>query len=127
MSTLRGDRLTGDPSNSSQSWITTATDSAAQGVSVRVLGNNGQISLAAAGTGTGLSNGTDTIAWSEILATSSDATNLDVPAVGSSAAPVLNSTRVTSRTATWNYAYSNTDVVAPGTYAGQITYTATMP
>lgn len=107
--------------------IGSGTDSAAQGVTVRVLGNNGQISLAAGGSGTGLTNGTDVIAWSEILATSSDATNLNVPAVGGTAAPVLNSARVTSRTATWNFAYSNTNVVAPGAYTGQITYTATMP
>lgn len=107
--------------------VGSGTASTAQGVAVRVLGNNGQISLAAAGSGTGLSNGSDTIAWSEITATSSDATNLNVPGVGGTAAPVLNSARVTSRSATWNFAYANTNVVAPGTYAGQITYTATMP
>lgn len=107
--------------------VGSGTDSAAQGVSVRVLGNNGQITLAAAGSGSGLSNGTDTIAWSEILSSSTDATNLNVPAVGGTAAPVINSAKVTNRTATWNYAYSNTNVAAPGTYTGQITYTASMP
>ncbi len=106
--------------------VGSGTDSAAQGVNVRVLGNNGQVTLAAAGSGTGLSNGTDTIAWSEVLPSSTDATNLNVPAVGGTAAPLLNSTRVTNRTATWNYRYSNTNVVAPGTYSGTITYTASM-
>ncbi len=107
--------------------VGSGTDSAAQGVNVRVLGNSGQITLAAAGSGTGLSNGTDTIPWTEILASSSDATNFNVPAVGGTAAPVLSAGRVTARSATWNYRYSNTDVVAPGTYAGTITYTATAP
>lgn len=106
--------------------VGSGADTAAQGVSVRVLGNNGQITLAAAGSGTGLTNGTDTIAWSEILSSSTDATNLEVPTVGGTAAPLLNSARVTSRNATWNYRYSNTDVVAPGAYTGTITYTATM-
>ena len=38
-----------------------------------------------------------------------------------------NEQAVTNRTATWNFAYSNTAVAAPGTYTGQVTYTATMP
>ena len=103
------------------------TDSASQAVDVRVLGNNGQINIAAAGSGTGLTSGTDTILWTEILATSDDATNFDVPAVGGTAAPLLTAGKVTSQTTKWNYAYSNTNVVAPGAYTGQITYTATMP
>ena len=80
-----------------------------------------------AGTGTGLTNGADIIPWSEILASSTDATNFNVPAVGANTAPVINSGKVTNRTATWNFAYSNTAVAAPGTYSGQVTYTATMP
>lgn len=100
-------------------------------VSVRVLGNNGQITIAAAGTPGGLANSAtpaDTIPWSQIAALSSEKTAFATPAVGSTAAPTLNagSTKVTTRTATWNYTYSNTNVVAPGTYTGQITYTATM-
>ena len=107
--------------------VGSGTDSAAQNVSVRVLGNNGQITVAAAGSGTGLTNGADTIPWSEILASSSDATNFNVPAVGANATPVINSGKLTDRTATWAYRYSNTNVAAPGTYTGQVTYTATMP
>lgn len=106
-----------------------STPSSAQNVNVRVLGNNGQIAIAATGTGTGLvgAAATDVIPWSEITATSSDATNFNVPAVGGSANPVLNGTKVTSRTATWNYAYANTTTPAAGTYTGTVTYTATMP
>ena len=107
--------------------VGSGTDSAAQDVSVRVLGNNGQITVAAAGSGTGLTNGADVIPWTEILATSSDATNFNVPAVGANTTPVINSGKLTDRTATWAYRYSNTNVAAPGTYTGQVTYTATMP
>jgi hypothetical protein len=106
-----------------------STPSAAQTVNVRVLGNNGQIAIAAAGSGTGLvgAAATDIIPWTQILGTSSDATNFNVPAVGGSASPVLNSTKVTNRTATWSYRYANATVPAAGTYNGAVTYTATMP
>lgn len=95
-------------------------------VPVRVLGNNGLIEITAAGSGTGLSNGTDTIPWTQISATSSAAT-FPVPAVGATASPTLNAGRLTNRTATWTYSFANSDIVAPGTYTGQVTYTASMP
>jgi hypothetical protein len=107
--------------------VGSGTDSAAQDVTVRVLGNDGQITIASTGPAAGLSNGAgDNIAWTEILPTSSSA-DLAVPAVGSSSTPTLNGTKWTDRTATWSFAYSNTNLVAPGTYTGQVTYTATMP
>jgi len=109
--------------------IGNGTDSAAQAVNVRVLGNNGQVQIAAAGTGTGLVNSlvpAEIIPWTEILATSSTPT-FNAPAVGSTANPTLSAGRVTNRTAIWNFAYSNTNIPAPGTYTGQVTYTATMP
>lgn len=106
--------------------VGSGTDKTAPGVNVRVLGNNGAITIAAGGSGSGLTNGTDVIPWTEILQTSSDATDFNVPAVGGNASPTATG-KITNRTATWNYAYSNTNVVAPGTYEGQITYTATMP
>jgi hypothetical protein len=109
--------------------IGNGTDSAAQAVNVRVLGNNGQIAVGAVGTGTGLVSSlapADIIPWTEILATSSTPT-FNAPAVGSSANPTLSAGKVTDRTATWNFAYSNTNIPAPGTYTGQVTYTATMP
>ncbi len=109
--------------------VGTGTDSAAQGVTVRVLGNNGQIAIGAVGSGTGLVSSLDAadiIPWSEILATST-LPAFAAPAVGGSASPTLNGGKVTNRTATWNFAYSNTDIAAPGTYTGQVTYTATMP
>jgi hypothetical protein len=105
-------------------------DSAPQGINVRVLGNNGQITLSAAGSNTGLVNTltpADVIPWSEILASSTEPTNFNVPAVGGTAAPALTSGKVTARTATWNYSYSNSATPAPGDYDGRVTYTAAMP
>lgn len=107
-------------------------------VPVRVLGNNGQVSLTAATTGA-LSNGSgDTIAWSEITAT----TNLAalpspvIPATGTGAASnvtLSSGTKITDRSANWTFSYANSAVVAPGTYGatvannGRVTYTAAMP
>lgn len=101
-------------------------------VPVRVLGNNGVIALASTNTGA-LTNATgDTIPWSQITATSSDATNFASPApTGASVNLGLSSgTRVTSRTANWTFSYANLAAVPPGTYGttnGRVTYTATMP
>ena len=104
-------------------------------VPVRVVGNNGQVSLTAATTGA-LTNGTaDTIPWSEITATSSLAA-LPSPAIpltgtGASSNVTLSSgTKITDRSANWTFSYANTAVVAPGTYGttnGRVTYTASMP
>ena len=109
--------------------VGSGSDSAPQAVNVRVLGNNGQIAIGAVGTGSGLVSNldaADVIPWSEILAASSS-TDFAAPAVGASANPTLSGGKVTNRTAVWNFAYSNTAVAAPGTYSGQVTYTATMP
>jgi hypothetical protein len=98
-------------------------------VSVRVLGNNGPIAIGAVGTGTGLVSSLDSadiIPWTEILAEST-LPEFAAPAVGGSASLTPNAGKVTNRTATWNFAYLNTNIAAPGTYTGQVTYTATMP
>lgn len=103
-------------------------------VPVRVVGNNGQVSLAASTTGA-LTSGTDTIPWSEISATTSLAAlpSPVIPNTGAgTASPVTLSsgTKITDRTANWTFSYANSAVVAPGTYGttnGRVTYTATMP
>jgi hypothetical protein len=98
-------------------------------VPVRVFGNNGQIQIAITNPAN-LGNGSgDTIAFTDITVVSSDATNLNAPAMGGAAVnPVISSgTKVTSRTANWTYAYANTAQAAAGTYTGQVTYTASMP
>jgi hypothetical protein len=98
-------------------------------VPVRVFGNNGVIQIAVSNPAT-LGNGNgDTIAFTDIGVTSSDATNLNAPVMSGAPvnAVVSSGTKVTSRNATWTYAYANTAAAAAGTYTGQVTYTATMP
>jgi hypothetical protein len=98
--------------------VGSGTDSAAQSIDVRVRGNNGQIQLAAASLTTGLVSDldpNDIILWAEILAVSI-ASEFEVPAVGASTTPTLNGGKVTNRSTKWNYAYSNTNIAAPGLY-----------
>ena len=104
-------------------------------VPVRVIGNNGQITLTANTTGA-LTNATaDTIAWSEISATSSLAAlpSPVIPNTGGGAASnvtLSSGTKITDRSANWTFSYANSTVVAPGTYGttnGRVTYTAAMP
>jgi hypothetical protein len=110
------------------------------GASVSVLGNGGQITISEANNsgGNGLKHATlaDTINYSEITTTSSDAANLDAPTLsnagGNTSTPVLSAGNVTNRSATWTYAYANTTIPSAGTYGtqangGRVTYTASMP
>ena len=99
-------------------------------VSVSLLGNVGDIELTASTTGP-LTDGTDTISFAEILPTSSDAgfaspTLVDAGNSVVTITPNLG-TRVVNRTADWTFDFDNTNVVAAGTYTGQVTYTAAMP
>ena len=119
----------------------TGGDAAAgSGANVVVKGTGGQVTITESnnGTGTGLQHATltDTIAFTQITTTSSDATNLNAPALsnagGNTSTPVLNSGNVTNRTAVWTYAYANTTIPSAGTYGtsakgGRVTYTASMP
>ena len=102
---------------------------------VVVKGNNGQVTLTETNNGTtGLSNGTDSISYSEIQTTSSN-TSLPAPALsnasGNTSLPTVAS-KITNQTATWTYKYLNTTTPPAGTYGtstngGRVTYTATMP
>lgn len=99
-------------------------------VDVKVLGNNGAITLTSTNTGPLTNAAGDTIAWTEITAVSSDAANFASPAP-SGAAVVLptSSGKLTNRTANWTFSYANSAMVPPGTYGttnGRVTYTATM-
>lgn len=107
-------------------------------VPVRVLGNAGNIGLAATTIGA-LSNGAgDTISFSKISATTSNSA-LTHPvlvdgATGASTPITPNvSARVTDLSANWSFQYLNDTVAAAGTYGGintnnsRVTYTASMP
>lgn len=104
---------------------------------VSVRSNAGIITLTATTTGA-LSNGIDTIPYSEILTATSSA-NVPaptLPASGGTSAGVpvaVTAGNVTNRQATWTYTYDNSAVYAAGTYGGvasnngRVTYTASSP
>jgi hypothetical protein len=120
------DRLTFDYT-ASPAAVGQGIPSASQNVSVRVLGNNGQVTLVAAAAAPLTSAVGDTIAWTEIGAISSSG-DLPHPVIGGGTSNVtLNGGKITARSATWEFFYQNTAVVAPGTYDGRVVYTAAMP
>lgn len=111
-------------------------------VTVNIKANSGQITITPSNNsgGLGLGNGVagQTIAYSEILTTSSSAGTLPAPALsnagGAAVTPALSAGTVTNRSATWTYAYANTTVPNAGTYGtggtasgGRVTYTASSP
>ena len=101
-------------------------------VTAIVRGNNGQVALTAVSSAGGLASGTDVIPFSQITTTATGGTGLAAPILtnGASVAavsPTLTGTKITNQSATWTYRYLNSAVVAAGTYAGTVTYTATMP
>ncbi|HEY9143860.1 MAG: hypothetical protein CL625_03380 [Arenimonas sp.] len=98
-------------------------------VGVRLVSNAGDVDLEAVGSGTGLSNGSEIIPWSQITGTAATggATGLDVPVVGAAAITIPASDGVVNRTDTWSFEYANDNLVAGGTYTGTVTYTATAP
>lgn len=99
-------------------------------VGVRLVSNAGNIDLAAVGSGTGLSNGSETIAWSQITGSAADGTTaggLDVPVIDAPAVTINATAGVVNRTDTWSFDYENDALVAGGTYTGTVTYTATSP
>jgi len=103
-------------------------------VSAAVLGNSGNVSLQAT-TGGAISDGTDTIAWSQITtATSNPSLAAPVLANGASGIVTVNAVSgVVNQSATWTYSYTNSAVVPAGTYGGvnvnngRVTYTASVP
>ncbi len=94
-------------------------------VAVRVLSTGGSITLAASGSGTGLTNtGLAIIPWTQITGGSDNAA-LANPAVGATA----NLTAVggiVAQSANWNFNYLNAATLAAGNYDGVVTYTATL-
>ncbi len=99
---------------------------------VAVRSNAGQVTVWATAT-TALTSGSNSIALSNIVITSSDS-NLPAPLIPNAGAgtPVnvigsAFSNQVTSRTADWTFAYNNTVTPSAGIYTGQITFTASVP
>ena len=108
-------------------------------VTAKVTGNNGQVTLTSTSTGA-LTNATaDTIAFTQITTTAAintSATALAAPVlangVSANVLPTLAG-KITNQDAKWTYKYSNSAVVAAGTYGGvnvnngRVTYTASRP
>ncbi len=105
-------------------------------VTARIRSNGGTITLVTATTGA-LSNGTDTLAFSQIGASAAAGTTgnlFDAPALtnGSVSAPVpVTGGSITDRDALWTFSYLNAALVPPGTYGGtatngRVTYTASV-
>ena len=105
----------------------------AYGVAARVFGNGGNITVTAAGSGTGLVNtpiapavAGPVILWTQITPAS----------VGTFAHPVINgagtalaasASGLVSASSTWTFSYANAATVQAGQYDGRVIYTATMP
>jgi hypothetical protein len=111
-------------------------------VTVNIKANSGQVTITPSNSsgGLGLGNGVagQTIAYTEILTTSSAAGTLPAPTLsnagGTAVTPALSAGTVTNRSATWTYTYANTTVPNAGTYGtggtatgGRVTYTASSP
>ena len=94
------------------------------GVTVRVIGNNGNMTLGATA-GANLISGTDTIPWTQIsTAITGGATH---PTINGGNATFTATNKVVNINGTWVYGYLNTVTPASGTYTGQVLYTATTP
>jgi hypothetical protein len=125
--------------------VGSGTATAAQTVAVKVIGNNGQVTLTSTTSGQMNNGAGDVIPWTEITPGTSSSTipnpgfNNGVAASNVSAAQnvTLNagSTKLTNASANWTFAYANTagSLYAPGTYGGtaakngRVVYTAVMP
>lgn len=103
------------------------TASAAASVPVRLYCNAGATTISVSHPAN-LVSGSDTIPFTQILATSADPTNFPVPTMGGAAVnpPVNGASSITNRNSTWSFRYANQARRAPGTYTGQVTYTAAL-
>jgi hypothetical protein len=133
------DRLTFDYTGNGQAVgsgvvASSITNSAAfplNAIPVRVYGNNGQITLTSTNSGNLVNSVTaaETIPFTQITGTSSVPELTPPAASGGTSLVTLNasSSKVTSRTANWTFAYANTVTPAAGQFDGTVTYTASMP
>lgn len=103
------------------------TPSGAVTIPVRIYCNGGPTTIGVSHP-VNLVSGSDTIPFTQILATSQDPTNFPVPVMGGAAVnPLTNgASKITNRSSNWLYRYANQIKPAPGTYAGTATYTAAL-
>lgn len=104
-------------------------------VTVQVMSNAGQVTIAHDTNGATLTDGSgNSIPYTEILTASSDAANLDAPALGVASSTLPSVTGgLTNQSAVWTYAFDNSAVYNSGVYGGintnggRVTYTASAP
>lgn len=105
-------------------------------VAVEVRGNGGAVQLNSNTPGPLLNTPGDSIAFTTITATTSNA-NLAHPAFAASGAGTASAIpatgRIVNETANWTFSYAHTGLIPEGVYGGtvakqgQVTYTATIP
>jgi len=94
------------------------------GVTVRIIGNAGNVSLGASGPAN-LTSGANTIPWTQIsTAITGGATH---PTINGTNANFGASNGVVNINGSWVYSYLNSVTPAAGTFTGQVQYTATTP
>ncbi len=117
-----GDVGSGNPTSAS-------SGAGAYPVVARVVSNEANVSLTASGSLGGLTNGVQSIPWSQIVPVAGG--TLPHPAIGDGTAGVASnlaaSGGVVDRSSTWTFSYRNTAPLAAGNYGGQVTYTASLP
>ena len=94
-------------------------------INARVLGNGGNVTFGAVGTVGGLTNGVQTIPWTEIVPTATGGTLIH-PAISGATSALAATAGVVNSSTVYSFNYSNTNVVAAGTYLGQVVYTASV-
>lgn len=93
-------------------------------VTVRIIGNAGNVTLGATGPAN-LTSGANNIPWTQIAtAITGGATH---PTINGAAAAFTATANVVNIAGTWAYSYLNATTPAGGTYTGQVLYTATTP
>jgi hypothetical protein len=93
-------------------------------VTVRVIGNNGDMTLGATAPVAGLLSGTDSIAWTQIAVATSGPVH---PPINGTAATYSATGKVVNASGNWTYSYLNSVTPPAGSYTGRVTYTATTP
>lgn len=98
-------------------------------VTARVVTNGNSVSLTARGSAGGLTNGVQSIPWSQIMPSSGG--SLPHPSIGDgvagAAATLVGSGGILDRSANWSFSYRNSNTLPAGNYGGQVTYTAALP
>ena len=95
-------------------------------INARVLGNGGNVSFGALGSGTGLTNaGWPISPWTQIVPTATGGTLIH-PVIGAAPTSLTAAAGVVNSSTVYSFNYSNSSVVAAGTYDGQVIYTASV-